>query len=373
MRTVLVVGGGVGGMSCAIALRRLGLAVDLIEIDPGWKIYGAGITITSPTLRAFNRLGILEQVKQQGATWQRGQLYAPDGRLVGTVEWPPFAPGQPSAGGIMRPTLHRILSTVTRESGVSVRLGTTVTDLRQDSQSVHVRFSDGSESDYDLVVGADGIFSKLRERLFPHAPKPEYTGQAVYRIVVERPPGLDGSRFYPRGDALLGCSLVSSTHMYLFVLLNMPGNPWIPVEDQPQHLYESMAGWGDFVPALRERVRESPVRETINYRPLEALILPPPWQQGRVVLIGDAAHATTPHMASGAGMAVEDGLILADEVQGGGSIDEVLQRFVARRFDRCRTVVENSLRLGEMEMRGDSPAAHNQLVKDTIAVLIREP
>jgi 2-polyprenyl-6-methoxyphenol hydroxylase-like FAD-dependent oxidoreductase len=138
----------------------------------------------------------------------------------------------------------------------------------------------------------------MRERLFPEAPRPTFTGQGVYRIVCERPPELNGSRFFPKGDTLLGCSLVSPTHMYLFLLLPMPGNPRLPIEAQPQHLYEKLAGWGGFVAAIREQVRSSPVRETINYRPLEALLLNSPWYRGRVLLIGDAAHATTPHLAS---------------------------------------------------------------------------
>jgi 2-polyprenyl-6-methoxyphenol hydroxylase-like FAD-dependent oxidoreductase len=360
-------------MSCAISLRRIGVQVDLVEIDPEWKIYGAGITITAPTLRACKRLGILEAIKLRGATWKVGEVYAPDGKLVGKVEWPSFSDDEPSAGGIMRPVLHGILSNLTRQEGVQVRLGVTVAEFQQGAGQVAVSFSDGTQGSYDLLVGADGVNSKMRSLLFPDAPRPTFTGQSVYRIVCERPPGLDATHMYPRGDKLLGCSLVSATHMYLFLLLPMPGNPWLPPEDQPQHLYEQMEGWGGFVADIRARVRSSPIRETINYRPLEPLIVAAPWYRGRVVLIGDAVHATTPHMASGAGMAIEDGLILADELQADAALESALKRFMDRRFERCRTVVENSVRLGEMEMRGVSPEVHNQLVADTIAVLTREP
>jgi 2-polyprenyl-6-methoxyphenol hydroxylase-like FAD-dependent oxidoreductase len=373
LNRVLVVGGGVGGMSCAISLQRLGLEVDLVEIDPAWRIYGAGITITSATLRACQRLGILDAIKQQGATWSVGEVYAPDGALVAKVEWPAFAAGQPSAGGIMRPALHGILSSLTRATGVKVRLGVTVSDFNLRGEQVHVSFSDGTLGNYDLVIGADGVMSKTRERLMPDAPRPTFTGQSVYRIVCERPAGLKDSHFYPLGDKLLGCSLVSATHMYLFLLLPMPGNPWLAPEVQPQHLYEQLAGWGGFVAGIRERVRSSPLRETINYRPLEPLLLPSPWFRDRVLLIGDAAHATTPHMASGAGLAIEDGLVLADELRAGGTVAAVLTRFMARRFERCRSVVQNSIRLGEMEMGGESPLAHTQLIQDTMTILMREP
>jgi 2-polyprenyl-6-methoxyphenol hydroxylase-like FAD-dependent oxidoreductase len=287
------------------------------------------------------------------------------------VEWPAFEAGEPSAGGIMRPVLHGILSRVTRSEGVGVRLGVTATGLQENAAAVAVSFSDGVQAEYDLVIAADGVNSSMRERVFPGAPKPKFSGQSVYRIVVERPAGLDGSRFFPLGDRVLGCSLVSATHMYMFLLLPMPGNPRIAPQDQPQHLYDNLAGWGGFVPQIREQILHSPVRETVNYRPLEPVLQPAPWHKGRVLLIGDAAHATTPHMASGAGMAVEDGLVIAEEVGRGGDLPAVFARYMQRRYQRCRTVVENSVRLGEMELRGESPIAHNALVKRTIAELTR--
>jgi 2-polyprenyl-6-methoxyphenol hydroxylase-like FAD-dependent oxidoreductase len=373
LRRVLIVGGGFAGMSAAIVLRRLGLAVDLVERDPDWRIYGAGITITSPTLRACQRLGILDELKSIGATWRFGHLFEADGRPAGRVEWPPFAADQPSAGGIMRPQMHAVLSAHVRAAGANVRLGCTVAALTQDAAAATVQFSDGSTGHYDFVIGADGIFSQLRGMILPNAPAPKFTGQSVYRLVCERPPGVDSSHFYPRGDSLLGCSLVSATHMYLFLLLPMPGNPRLASEDQPQHLYEKLAPWGGFVADIRERVRQSPLRETINYRPLEALILPRPWHVGRVLLIGDAAHATTPHMASGAGMAIEDALVLGEEIARGGDLPVMLQRFEERRFERCRLVVENSVSIGEMEMRGASALEHNALVGATIQELMREP
>ena len=107
---VLVVGGGIAGMSCAIQMRKAGLSVDLVEIDPNWRIYGAGITITGPTLRALRTLGVLEPVIAAGATWSGAKVHDKSGKLLEDVTFPALAEGLPATGGIMRPLLHQVLS-----------------------------------------------------------------------------------------------------------------------------------------------------------------------------------------------------------------------------------------------------------------------
>jgi 2-polyprenyl-6-methoxyphenol hydroxylase-like FAD-dependent oxidoreductase len=365
---VLIVGGGIGGMSCAISLRRAGISVDLVEIDPAWKIYGAGITVTGPTLRALQTLGVLDEMKQHGATWEGAYVFTQSGQLIDEMHFPPIAADLPGTGGIMRPELHRILSTRTLASGAHVRLGTTIETLAQVPDGVEVKLTNGHREHYALVVGADGIYSKMRERVFAEAPRPKFTGQVIYRIVAERPAGFDRTHFYMGPDSKLGFNPVSRTHMYMFLLQRSPANPWIAVEDQPRRLYEAMAGWGGITPEVRQTVLTTNAH-TINYRPLEAVLLPNPWYRGRVVLIGDAAHATTPHLASGAGMAVEDGIVLAEEITRDGDIDAALPRFMQRRFERGKLVVENSLRLGELEMTHGSPVEHTRVMMAAVAAL----
>jgi 2-polyprenyl-6-methoxyphenol hydroxylase-like FAD-dependent oxidoreductase len=355
-------------MSCAISLRRAGISVDLVEIDPAWKIYGAGITITGPTMRALQTLGVLDEMKQHGATWDGAYVFSQNGQLIEEMRFPPIAADLPGTGGIMRPELHRILSTRTLASGAHVRLGTTVETLAQVPGGVEVKLTNGHRERYALVVGADGIYSKMRERVFPEAPRPKFTGQVIYRIVAQRPAGFDRTHFYMGPDSKLGFNPVSRSSMYMFLLQRSPSNPWIAVEDQPRRLYEAMAGWGGIAPEVRETVLTTNA-STINYRPLEAVLLPNPWYRGRVVLIGDAAHATTPHLASGAGMAVEDGIVLAEEITRGGDIDTALPRFMQRRFERGKLVVENSLRLGELEMTHGSPVEHTRVMMAAVAAL----
>lgn len=347
----LIVGGGVGGMTAAISLKRIGVEVDLIDADPQWRVYGAGISVTGISLRAFDHLGILDQVRARGhvGAGMRGRTVA------GQIVMEPPVPENPEpvqqGGGIMRPVLHEILSSTVRGEGISVRLGLKVETITQDAASADVTFSDGSRDRYDLVVGADGIYSQIRSMIFPDAPKPRFTGQGCFRVVAKRPPEVDRAEMYFGGPVKLGINPVSRDEMYMFILEHVPDNPFFQESELVEHVRALMAPFGGAVPAVRESITDP---AQVNYRPLEWILLPKPWYNGRVVLIGDAVHATTPHMASGAGLAAEDGLVLAEELRSRKSVSEALHAFTERRFERARLVVENSVMIGDLEMAGDT-------------------
>jgi len=368
---VLVVGGSMAGMSCAIQMRKAGIAVDLVEIDPTWKAVGAGITITGPTLRALKTIGVLPEVLAAGATWNSIKVHDKAGTLLEEAPLHAIGPDLPTTGAVLRPLLHKILAAATTASGVNVRLGLSVTELAEHPHQVEATFSDAAQGRYDLVVGADGIFSKTRDMIFPGAAKPRFTGQVIYRLLAERPPGVDRTHFFMGGDYKVGFNPVSATHMYMYLLQPAPNNPWIDAKDQPQRLYEAMEGFGGFIPQIRDTVRTTNAH-TVNYRPLEVLLQPAPWYRGHVVLIGDAAHSTTPHLASGAGMAIEDGIVLTEEIQSQPSLTAALEKFMARRFERCRLVIENSVKLGDIEMNHGSTAEHTRLMVEALSAL-RQP
>jgi 2-polyprenyl-6-methoxyphenol hydroxylase-like FAD-dependent oxidoreductase len=239
------------------------------------------------------------------------------------------------------------LSEATRASGAEVQLGVSVAKIEQRGEEVSATLTDGTAFDADLVVGADGIHSRMRELLFPGTPKPMLTGQGCWRAVVQRPDDIDCAHVYVGGPVKAGVTPVSQQEMYLFLLQHVPDNPRMPEERFPALLAEQLRGFGGALGNIRDGLGSS---SRINYRPLEKLLLPPPWHKGRAVLIGDAAHATTPHLASGAGLAVEDALVLADLLSSDLPLGDALTQFTARRYDRCRMVVENSVRLGELEM-----------------------
>ena len=373
MRTVnrvLVIGGGIAGMCAAIELRKHGVEVDLVEIDPEWRVYGAGITISGPTLRAFKTIGVLEEIIQQGACTDGLDIFLANGVKVASLPSQRLAgPDIPGTGGIMRPVLARILSAATLASGTKVRLGVTFTSITLDASQAVVSFTDGTSGRYDLVIGADGVNSRVREQTFPDAPKPRYTGQACWRAVVSRPADRQCAALYMGKDVKAGLNPVSTAEMYLFFLDKRDRPDYLEPEQWPATLKRVLA---EFSNCPIADIRDSLTSHSrIVYRPLFALMLPAPWHRGRLVLIGDACHATTPHLASGAGMAVEDAIVLVEELARAADLETGLQRFTTRRYERCRGVVENSVRLGDIEQTGGSTEEHERLMRESMAALLQ--
>lgn len=365
-RSALVIGGGIAGMSAALVLAEVGVAVRLIDSDPDWKVYGAGITITGPTLRAMKRLGILDRVMAEG--WTADGLLACDaqGAELARIDTSDAALGEvPGAGGILRPALHQMLSERVRASGIAVDLGLSVRALAQ-GQPRQVTFSDGSSAAYDLVVGADGIFSATRDMLFPGLPAPKYVGQVCWRLMTERHPQIDRRTYFLGGPLKVGMNPVSPEGMYMFLLEPVPQFQRLPDEALPGRLAELMAPYGGIVADVRDAITAG---STIVARPLETIFLPEPWYRDGVVLIGDAAHATTPQLASGAGMAMEDGLVLGEEIARADSVEAALAAFQGRRYARCAMVVENSLQLGRLERACSTPVEQIRVVEDALKKL----
>lgn len=353
-------------MSATIALRRNGVAVDLIDIDPEWKVTGAGLTITGPTLRAFRQLGVYDEVAELGYVGEGIRVCTVDGEPVRELPTPiPPDAGVCGSGGIARPVLHEILSSRLAAGGVRPRLGVAVEEIGQDGKGVEVTFSDGTTGRYDLVVGADGIYSRTRDQIFPGAPGPEYTGQSVWRMFVPRPPWVHHRHYFLGGEVKVGFTPVSPTQMYLFVVERTPRVVREPHE-LPAGLAALLEPYGGYVRQIRESINAD---TEIAFRPLESFYLPSPWHSGRVILIGDAAHPTTPQLASGAGIAVEDALVLAEELAAHGSVAETFDAFTARRAERCRLVVESSIEIGRLEQRQAPPEAQTAVVERALAKL----
>ena len=364
---VLVVGGGFAGMSAAVELRKLGAEVDLCEIDPGWRNYGAGISLGGATLRAFRQLGILEAFLREGSANDGVELHLSDGIRIATLPTPRLAGADvPGSGAIMRPVLARILADATRTSGTQVHLGCTLSEVKQDAEGVEVRFDDGRYQRYDLVIAADGVHSAMRNVMFPHAPRPTYCGQAVWRAVLPRMDEVKTTMMW-LGPVKVGLNPVSAGEMYLFANERRPTNERVDPVTFVDQLRALLAGFGS---PLLQRVRESiGPQSQIVFRPLEGLLMPRPWYLGRVVLIGDAVHATTPHLASGACIGIEDALVLAEQLGHHADVPSALQAFEDRRWERCRMVVENSSRLCQIEIEDGSMDEHAQIMRDSLMAL----
>ena len=357
-------------MSAAIRLREQGLGVELIDLDPEWRVQGAGITITGPTLRAYRRLGLIEEIKAEGAVTGGARVFRYDGTFLHDLDEPALEDGLPATAGILRPVLHAIMQRRIKTLGVPVRLGLTVDALEQDEGGVHVTFSDGGCGSYDLVVGADSIHSKVRALAFPHGKAPEPTGQGCWRITMPRPPGLECNEFYLGYRNPVGISICGRDAVYMWLLTPHQDETWVDEANAHEKLREEIADFGGNVAWIRRTMSSE---HWINYRPLVAIQQPQPWANGRIVLLGDSAHATTPHLASGAGMAVESALVLAEELQRPGRrLEAALLAYSERRYPRCLHVVETSVRVGRLQLQGAPAEQIGQLIGEGVRKLADE-
>lgn len=370
----LIVGGGPAGLCAATVLRKRGVAAEIVEINPDLRPLGSGLTMVGPSLRALRMVDeeALRRCIRDGVGHAALSFGTAEGQIVQRVELPPVAgPDYPGGFGTMRPVFWGLLADAAQEAGTRIRLSTTVTAIDQHSDGVEVVLSDGSHERYDLVVGADGLRSKVRELAFPDAPQPFFTGQTVWRAVVPRPTELsDDMAMYYGSTIKAGCNPVSATHMYIFAVENTPDVTWPPRETWPGLIQALLAEHGGVIGWARERMTDP---AQIDRRPLHAILLPAPWHRGRVLVIGDAAHATTPHLAMGAGIAIEDAVVLGEVLGSYADVGSALEDFVKRRFERCRLVVENSLQLGEWEKNPDDPAADPARLSDTSFAALAAP
>lgn len=366
---ILVIGGGIGGLTAAIALRRQGFEVEVIEKDPDWSVYGVGIIQQANVVRAMEGLGLLEEYLEAAFGFDHVDVFLPDGRHAARIPSPRLVEGKPANLGVSRPALHKVLGDRTIALGATVRLGVTAASLEDDGEGVTVRLSDGSSGRYDMVAGADGLYSATRKALFPEAPEPEFTGQAVWRYNFPRAPEVDGLHAY---DGPIGMGLVplSESLMYMYVTTPEPDNPRYPRKGLAAAMRAKLTAAPPAISALAGQITDD---DGVVYKPAECIFLEGDWHRGRTVLLGDAVHATTPHLGQGAGMAIEDGIVLAEELARAETPEAAFRAYRARRFERCaftarasRAICDAQLGKGPPVDQGASTAAMFKLMSQPI-------
>ncbi len=348
VRRLLIVGGGVAGLSAAIAARQAGVDVDLVEADPSWAAVGVGLTLQPNALRGIKRLGVLDEVLAQGFGYGGTRVVDADGKILSeTADGPRLAgPDYPSAAGVPRPALASILKARSAALGACVQAGMTVQGLTLGADRVDARFADGRRESYDLVVGADGIYSSVRRMVFDFALAPEFTGQGVWRFTTPRPAEVERA-WLCRGPHSAGLIPLTNETMYLFLVENgVAADRRIAPGDLAPTLARLLEGFRGPIGEIAARLAPG---SDVVYRPFEWVIAPAPWRRGRVLLIGDAAHASTAHLGAGGGMAIEDAVVLGELLAARMDPDEMLRAFLLRRYNRCMLVARNSHLLGEVE------------------------
>jgi 2-polyprenyl-6-methoxyphenol hydroxylase-like FAD-dependent oxidoreductase len=333
VENVLVVGAGIGGLGAGAALAQRGIRTEVVEIKGAPNVFGVGINQPGNSLRALQRIGVLEEVLEAGFQFNCWDFHDMNGNLIVRCPNNLASDGIPNNNGLARPELHRILIEANERAGSEIRYGTTVADLTDEDGKVQVTFTDGREDEYDLVVGMDGINSQTRNRLFGDRVQPEYTGSGVWRVTVPRPAEATESALFQGLEGKAGYIPLSEETMYLLLVCPEPFRARYDAKDLPGMLRDRLQEFGGIVGEIRDNIADD---DEVVYGPLHEVKLAPPWSKGRVVICGDAAHASTPHLTQGAAQALEDAVVLAEELcQNGRSVEDGLQAFTERRYPRA--------------------------------------
>ena len=368
---ILIVGGGIAGLSVATALHRQGLTPELVERSTTWPAVGAGINLPANGVRVLRALGVGEAVDRTATVIRRWAFFDQQGALLCETDledlWRDVGPSL----GITRVRLQEAL---VAGAAVSHRLGVSLTALTQDDDRVRVSFSDGMSGDYDLVVGADGIHSTVRE-LALSASSPSYAGTMAWRSVIPtRPPGILDMMVLMGEGSFFGLAPMGEGHTYGFGAVG-GARFKDPIVGRLERFRRRFAEFGAPVPAYLAALQSD---EQLHFGAIEWVEVDE-WHRGRVVLLGDAAHAGPPHMGEGGCMAMEDALVLADVLRKAESVESALDAYVRRRRPRAGWVQEQScaaaqawvlppaVRNAALRQRGD------QMFRDRYRPLIPAP
>ena len=363
IRRVLVVGGGVGGLTAAASFAQRGVEVLLIERRPAFDVPGVGLGQPANALRIYDALGLLPEILASGFAYDRMYIFDPNRELIVAHKFLMGDAKVPAFCALSRLRLHEILLAGAERAGAKIRTGVTFGDVRDEGDRVAVTFSDGGTGVFDLVAGFDGIRSATRQYLFGTAFLPRRSGYGGWRVQVPRRDDVRGMEFLQGVGSKTGAMPLANDLMYIFHIRPEPPDAEFRREDYPALLRERLAQYGSYVAEVAASLDDT---SDIVYSPIEPILVPWPWFRGRVVIGGDAAHTSPPHLTQGAAMAAEDGYVLAREVLADdGPLEARLLRYSQARYARSAFVYSFSYQwmLDEQAVRTaeDLAAARREL------------
>jgi 2-polyprenyl-6-methoxyphenol hydroxylase-like FAD-dependent oxidoreductase len=337
----IVIGSGIGGLAAAIGLQRVGIDVEVYERADELREVGAGISLWANAIKALDKLGVGAAIRSISSPEIQGGIRSADGKLL---------MGTSSAElrerfGELNIVMHRaaLLAALLDAYGAErVRLGAHCVGFEQDVESVTARFADGRHARGDLLIGADGINSVVRGQLHGQQP-PTYAGYTGWRAVLE----FDHTKLRPgeswgRGSRF-GQIPLSNGRLYWFATKNAPAGQHSP-DGEKAELRRIFRDWHAPIPAIIEATNESAIlRNDILDRPVLSQ-----WGVGRVTLLGDAAHPMTPNLGQGACQAIEDAVVLANNLRESQDTASALRAYEAQRIPRATRIVNHSRRIGRI-------------------------
>jgi 2-polyprenyl-6-methoxyphenol hydroxylase-like FAD-dependent oxidoreductase len=337
-----------------------------MEISPAWPSLTTALTLQSNALAMLGRLGLLEAALDAGAAAPEDLLYVStfDGDPITAVRYPRLAgPEVPASFGIRRSVMQGIMIGRLEQLGIGVQLGTSPVRIEQQADGHElVVGSDGRERAFDLVVAADGLRSTVRTLRF-RSREPTYSGFGIWRCTCPDQAASDQKRMFIGPGIRLGIFPSGGDELQVFAFTREPREARYAPED-----------WG---PLMRQRLQafRGPVPDLLDaasafhYSAVEHVPVERPLVDGRVVLLGDAAHAAVPFLAQGGAMALEDAVVLGETVREAlaaeESIDSALRQYEARRFQRVAFVQHESMEIG-LAWGGDASRYSAEVLRATM-------
>jgi 2-polyprenyl-6-methoxyphenol hydroxylase-like FAD-dependent oxidoreductase len=354
---VAVAGGGVAAMATAILLAEGGVEVDVYESRPEVSATGSGITLQGNALRVLDRLGVWNEVHRLGRAFEGLTLRAPGPGAPVIAELPEVktgGPDYPAALGMYRPALARVLHERALSVGATVHLGSPVTGVEERADGVELFVGGAPAGAFDLVVGADGVNSRVRA-LIGIETGPTPTGMGIWRTTVSRPAAVEHSELYYGGPLYIaGYTPTGDDTMYAFLVERAQDRSGVTDAEAVEIMRTSSLAYGGPWESIRDDLAAGP---PVNYTWFTSHLVPAPWNRGHVVIIGDAAHSCPPTIAQGAAQALEDAFVLGELLLEHEALGEPLwNAFHARRLPRAKAVVEASVQLGQWQIDGDRDA-----------------
>ncbi|MGJ6967080.1 FAD-dependent monooxygenase [Streptosporangium sp. G11] len=350
-RTAVIVGGGIGGLAVAVALRRRGWRVEVCERATEFTEIGAGLSLWPNALRALAALGLGDRVRELGAVEAGGGVRDRAGRWLARTDNAEIE----RRFGMPLVVVHRadlVRTLVEALPGKTLRPATTVTGIHEDGDTVVAEHDRGSLR-ADVVVGADGLRSTARSLGWPGARPPRYAGYTAWRMITEPLPAplASGAANWGRGERF-GYTSMPGDRVYCFATATVPAGGAGP-DGEWAELRRRFGKWAEPIPTLLDAVPEADVlrHDIYDLPPL------PGYVGGRVALLGDAAHAMTPNLGQGACQALEDAVVLASCLDRAPDIASGLACYDRRRRSRTQDVVRRSARLGAVGQWSWPPAA----------------
>ncbi|AJT68890.1 hypothetical protein T261_7292 [Streptomyces lydicus] len=355
-RTAIVIGGGIGGLTAAVALDRRGWAVIVLERAAALEPVGAGIGLAPNAQRALDTLGAGDAVRAMAAWHSTGALRLPSGRRLASTD---NAAAVRRFGGPVvvahRAELVGLLAALLPEGAVRTGAAATLTDAGDPApggRPARVR-TQRAELTADLVVAADGIRSAVRRTVFPGHPEPRYAGFTAWRFVVPAPTEpVAPHETWGRGG-LWGSQPLHDGRVYAYATAAVPPGGRAADGDERAELLRRFGDWHAPVPALLAAADPAAVlRNDVH----TAAAPPPAFHHGRVALLGDAVHPMTPSLGQGGCQAIEDAVVLAHEAAPDGDLGAALAAYTRQRLPRTMEVVRRAERIGRLTTWRARPA-----------------